>query len=172
MSRSLIKHCLALLMSTSIYFCWLDFMLNDNQIHNKVSKVIYFWSAFNFSVSFGRLLFSHYQPTVWITFLYRPQLCRFEATRRIRSVESKVNEKIASGEATIEMYGNVSYWHTPILAMTADVIQASNEECMKCGMDDYVSKPFEEGQLYSTVVRFFDQPVRIPEDSSYRSRDN
>ena len=54
------------------------------------------------------------------------------------------------------MFGNVAHWHTPILAMTADVIQASNEECMKCGMDDYVSKPFEEEQLYSAVARFFE----------------
>lgn len=54
------------------------------------------------------------------------------------------------------MFGNVQKWHTPILAMTADVIQASNEECMKCGMDDYVSKPFEEDQLYSAVARFFE----------------
>lgn len=40
--------------------------------------------------------------------------------------------------------------------MTADVIQASNEHCIKCGMDDYVSKPFEEEQLYSAVARFFE----------------
>lgn len=53
------------------------------------------------------------------------------------------------------MLGNVENWHIPILAMTADVIQASNEECMKCGMDDYVSKPFEEEQLYTAVAKFF-----------------
>lgn len=71
---------------------------------------------------------------------------RFEATRQIRSLESKFNEGIKSGEA---------YWHTPILAMTADVIQATDEECMKCGMDGYVSKPFEEEQLYSAAATFF-----------------
>lgn len=71
-------------------------------------------------------------------------------------MESEVNERISCGEATVEMFGNVGHWHTPILAMTADVIQASNEECMKCGMDDYVSKPFEEEQLYSAVAHFFE----------------
>jgi len=40
--------------------------------------------------------------------------------------------------------------------MTADVVQATNEECRKCGMDGYVSKPFEEEQLYSAVACFFD----------------
>lgn len=71
-------------------------------------------------------------------------------------MEKEVNEAIASGEASVDRFGNVAHWHTPILAMTADVIQASNEECMKCGMDDYVSKPFEVGQLYSAVAHFFE----------------
>lgn len=83
-------------------------------------------------------------------------LHRFEATRIIRRMESEVNERVASGEASVEMLWNIVHWHTPIMAMTADLIQASNEACMKCGMDDYVSKPFEEEQLYSAVARFFE----------------
>lgn len=50
----------------------------------------------------------------------------------------------------------MAHWHIPILAMTADVIQATNEECTRCGMDGYVSKPFEEEQLYSAVACFFE----------------
>lgn len=42
-------------------------------------------------------------------------------------------------------------WHIPILAMTADVIHATYEECLKCGMDGYVSKPFEEENLYKAI---------------------
>lgn len=71
-------------------------------------------------------------------------------------MESKVNKEIVSGDTSIKMFGNKAHWHTPILAMTADVIQATNEECVKCGMDDYVSKPFEEEQLYSAVAHFFE----------------
>jgi histidine kinase 2/3/4 (cytokinin receptor) len=70
-------------------------------------------------------------------------------------MESQFNEKIASGKASMELLGNVAHWHTPILAMTADVIQATNEECLKCGMDGYVSKPFEDEKLYNAVTRFF-----------------
>lgn len=44
--------------------------------------------------------------------------------------------------------------HLPILAMTADVIQATHEECLRCGMDGYVSKPFEAEQLYREVSCF------------------
>ena len=97
------------------------------------------------------LFISEYWSLLILSLLYR-----FEATRRIRCLESEVNDKIASGEAPVEMFGNVEDWHTPILAMTADVIQASNEECKKCGMDDYVSKPFEEEQLYTAVAKFFE----------------
>lgn len=81
--------------------------------------------------------------------------CRFEATRRIREWEHNVNISIQCGEVSVEAYDNISTWHVPILAMTADVIQATSEECLRCGMDGYVSKPFEAEQLYREVSRFF-----------------
>ena len=72
-------------------------------------------------------------------------------------MEAEFDKKINNGEVSASELKNVIHWHTPILAMTADVIQATSEECMKCGMDGYVSKPFEEEQLYSAVACFFEQ---------------
>ncbi|KAH0934678.1 hypothetical protein HID58_011795 [Brassica napus] len=78
--------------------------------------------------------------------LQMPEMDGFEATRRVRGLEEEMNKKEESRK-----------WHTPILAMTADVIQATNEKCIKCGMDGFVSKPFEEEELYSSVARFFEK---------------
>ncbi|XP_057494045.1 histidine kinase 3-like [Actinidia eriantha] len=84
-----------------------------------------------------------------------PEMDGFEATKIIRDMEHKINDRIQHGELSVEAYENVHDWHVPILAMTADVIQATHEECLKCGMDGYVSKPFEAEQLYLEVSRFF-----------------
>ncbi|KAE8716152.1 Histidine kinase 3 [Hibiscus syriacus] len=65
------------------------------------------------------------------------------------------NNRIRSGELSVQTYNNVLNWHVPILAMTADVIRATHEECLRCEMDGYVSKPFEAEQLYQEVSRFF-----------------
>ncbi|KAE8023704.1 hypothetical protein FH972_009375 [Carpinus fangiana] len=84
-----------------------------------------------------------------------PEIDGFEATKRIRDMERNFNNLIQHGEVSVEAPQNISNWHVPILAMTADVIQATHEQSLKCGMDGYVSKPFEAQQLYREVSLFF-----------------
>ncbi|XP_010527816.1 PREDICTED: histidine kinase 4 [Tarenaya hassleriana] len=72
-----------------------------------------------------------------------PEMDGFEATRQIRMMEKQANEQTKA-----EL-------HMPILAMTADVIHATYDECLKSGMDGYVSKPFEEENLYQAVAKCF-----------------
>ncbi|KAG9144595.1 hypothetical protein Leryth_010805 [Lithospermum erythrorhizon] len=84
-----------------------------------------------------------------------PEIDGFQATEKIREMELEINNKIQHGDVSTEAYRHVSNWHVPILAMTADVMHATNDECLRHGMDGYVSKPFEAEQLYSEVSRFF-----------------
>lgn len=93
--------------------------------------------------------------------LYNVLPFSFEATRKIRDKEDNFNNSIQNGDASAEAYENFPNWKVPILAMTADVIQATHEECLKCGMDGYVSKPFEAEQLYREVSRFFQSTSNV-----------
>lgn len=81
-----------------------------------------------------------------------PEMDGFEATRQIRQIETKANEERKDKLTSMDGSTFVDY-HLPVLAMTADVIQATYEECIKSGMDGYVSKPFDEEQLYQAVSR-------------------
>ncbi|KAJ0677948.1 putative histidine kinase, Protein-serine/threonine phosphatase [Helianthus annuus] len=82
-----------------------------------------------------------------------PEMDGFEATRRIREMEEQQTSSSVDGSCDT---GTTTEWHLPILAMTADVIHATFEECQKSGMDGYVSKPFQEENLYQAVAKFFE----------------
>ncbi|MFN4089063.1 MAG: response regulator [Alphaproteobacteria bacterium] len=64
-----------------------------------------------------------------------PGMDGFEATRRIRALGRDI--------ATI-----------PILAMTANAMRGDRERCLEAGMDDYVSKPVDAGDLLAKVARW------------------
>ncbi|MZP28158.1 response regulator [Heliobacterium undosum] len=59
-----------------------------------------------------------------------PEMDGFEATREIRRIEA-------------EQGG-----HVPIVAMTARAMRGDREECLACGMDDYISKPIRTADLH------------------------
>lgn len=83
-----------------------------------------------------------------------PEMDGFEATRLIRKAEAAAVDNWQAGR--FSSFGR--RLHVPILAMTADVIQATSEECMRCGMDGYVAKPFDEHHLYQAVAKHFFGP--------------
>jgi signal transduction histidine kinase/AmiR/NasT family two-component response regulator len=64
---------------------------------------------------------------------HMPVMDGFEATRRIRALESGGDQRL------------------PIVALTANVMQGFDEECLEAGMDDYVTKPVSAETLLATV---------------------
>ena len=65
-----------------------------------------------------------------------PEMDGFDATNMIRK-----REKI-SGK------------HVPIVAMTAHAMKGDREQCLQAGMDGYVSKPINQGELFETLEGF------------------
>jgi CheY-like chemotaxis protein len=43
--------------------------------------------------------------------------------------------------------------HTPIIAMTAHAMKGDRERCLEVGMDGYISKPLQPGELFESIER-------------------
>ena len=71
-----------------------------------------------------------------------PVLGGIEATKAIRAREARRSWAM-SGRWEV----------TPIIAMTAHVMQGDRERCLAAGMDDYVSKPIRPEDVHSALMR-------------------
>jgi signal transduction histidine kinase/ligand-binding sensor domain-containing protein/CheY-like chemotaxis protein len=78
-----------------------------------------------------------------------PEMDGFSATRAIRAREN-------NGE------------HVPIIAMTAHAIRGVKEECLGAGMDGYLAKPIQAGELYATLETILRRD-RYPSDQDVES---
>lgn len=71
-----------------------------------------------------------------------PVLGGLDATKAIRAREAR------------RSWAMSGRWEmTPIIAMTAHVMQGDRERCLEAGMDDYVSKPVQPSELFAAIER-------------------
>jgi PAS domain S-box-containing protein len=71
-----------------------------------------------------------------------PEMDGFEATGRIRDHEQQTGG------------------HLPIIAMTAYAMKGDRERCLEAGMDGYVTKPIQAGELWQTIRGVLPPQVR------------
>lgn len=72
-----------------------------------------------------------------------PDMDGLDATRCIRGLDSRATAP-----------------DVPVIALTAHAIKGDREKCIEAGMDDYISKPFDQSKFAEMVVRWLSQPAR------------
>jgi PAS domain S-box-containing protein len=70
---------------------------------------------------------------------------------------------IIDGYAATEEIRAMGY-HLPIIAMTANAAPNDLEKCLRVGMNDYISKPFNAATLRQALTRWTAQPDTKPQD--------
>ncbi|HTQ13236.1 MAG TPA: ATP-binding protein [Rhizomicrobium sp.] len=77
-----------------------------------------------------------------LTDIHMPGLDGVEASKRIRLAELRAGKK-----------------RTPIVALTADVLETGKRACQDAGMDGFLPKPMDPAELDSMLARLFAQPA-------------
>lgn len=61
---------------------------------------------------------------------------------------------VLDGYDTARAIRNELRLDVPVIAMTAHILPGEKEKCISCGMNDYISKPFREQELYDMVRHY------------------
>jgi len=85
-----------------------------------------------------------------------PEVDGLEATRLIRS-------------ATGHRAGNAQ---TPILALTANVFKEDRQACMDAGIEDFIAKPVEPGDLFSTILKWLPGSTEALHTIAFKGKTN
>ncbi len=75
---------------------------------------------------------------------------------------------IMNGFETTEHIRNILKLNVPIIALTANAFKSELEQCIKTGMNDYVTKPFEEERLIAVMNKWLSSSI----DNSFINKVN
>ena len=123
-------------------------LVEDNPVNQAVSKAMleYFGCRTDVAAN-GREALKALAVTPYDLILMdcqMPVMDGYEATRVIRQQE-------AAGGGTPRV-------HIPIIALTAHAMEGDREECLKAGMDDYLSKPFKPEEIDVILGKWLTSP--------------
>jgi CheY-like chemotaxis protein len=117
-------------------------LVEDNLINQKVATKMLQKAGYSCDIaSNGKEAVEAFALTGYSVILMdcqMPVLSGYDATRAIRDREKEG--------------GTVN--HVPIIAMTANTMKGDEEECIACGMDDFISKPFSLAVLVDKIQKW------------------
>ncbi|XOV93322.1 MAG: response regulator [Bacteroidota bacterium] len=114
-------------------------LAEDNEINQQVATELLEGAGFDITIASNGLevleqLKSNESFDVILMDLQMPEMDGYEATISIRKIK-KFNE-------------------LPVIAMTADAIGGVREECLKIGMNDFVTKPINPSELFKALLNW------------------
>lgn len=117
----------------------------DNTVNQMVIRSLLEYSEFQLDiVSNGAEAVKRYNetnPQIVILDMSMPVMNGVEAAKEIRALESQLNFRV------------------PIIAVTANVMDADRERCLKAGMDAFISKPINRDLLLKTLREWSDAKI-------------
>ncbi len=88
-----------------------------------------------------------------------PEVDGLEATRLIRSTSGSRADKVDKA-------------NTPILALTANVFKEDRLACKNAGIEDFIAKPVEPGDLFSTILKWLPGSTKTLHSISFSEPDD
>ncbi|HEY0845262.1 MAG TPA: CHASE domain-containing protein [Noviherbaspirillum sp.] len=82
-----------------------------------------------------------------------------EDASRFDLVLMDVQMPVMDGYAATRLIREKLALRLPVLAMTAGVMEAERQQCIACGMDDFIAKPIEVEQMLATIARHLPRPA-------------
>ncbi|MBU6950713.1 ATP-binding protein [Hahella sp. HN01] len=126
-------------------------LVEDNQVNQLVAKTILRKLGYEVSIAnngqdaLDLVGNDHYD--IILMDCHMPVMDGYEATRLIRQ--------------------NAKYDALPIIAVTANVMQGDKERCLSCGMNDYLTKPYEKKALTQMLAKWLEDPVAAAASSKF-----
>ncbi len=112
-------------------------IVEDNPINMKIIRLILNMGGYNpIEANNGNEAVEKYasiKPQLIFMDVHMPDIDGLTATKIIRSMETDTR--------------------VPIIALTADAMKGDREKCIDAGMDDYITKPFKQKEIYSMIEK-------------------
>lgn len=110
-------------------------LVEDNPMNQRVARYVLKMLGYDVDIAVDGTeaveMFSKNSYDLILMDCHMPVMDGYEATRQIREIESE-----AAGGREV-----------PIIAVTADVLTSSYEMCFEVGMNDFLPKPYEAGDI-------------------------
>ncbi|WP_457577475.1 response regulator [Desulfomarina sp.] len=134
-------------------------LVEDNETNRELATIILESSGQEVRAAENGLqalkLLSTYRFDVILMDVQMPEMDGLTTTRIIRAMEENrpVKSQLSTQLLTL-LKKRLTGEHIPIIAMTAHAMDSDRTRCLKAGMDEYLTKPFQPEQVMELLQKF------------------